>query len=147
MDVVFDAAGLADGAYSGSLCLISDDPQNPQLAIPVTMTVDACASQVPAAVSLMATRLSESDLQLSWTGDPANYGYTLYRSTEPYFDVDGAVWVADFPAGDGSYTASGILGDGSDQHYILVSENCNGTLTAPSINTMGTFDYPILPGE
>jgi len=39
VDVTANAAGLTLGDYSGNLCLASNDPQHPLLAVPVTMTV------------------------------------------------------------------------------------------------------------
>ena len=39
VDVTFDAAGLATGIYTGTLCVKSNDPSNSLLRIPLTMTV------------------------------------------------------------------------------------------------------------
>ncbi|MDD1748371.1 MAG: C25 family cysteine peptidase, partial [Methanothrix sp.] len=35
----FDATGLAGGSYEGNLVVLSDDPDSPQVIVPVTMTV------------------------------------------------------------------------------------------------------------
>jgi len=37
--VTIDASGLADGVHTGEVILASNDPQNPTLAVPVTVTV------------------------------------------------------------------------------------------------------------
>jgi PKD repeat protein len=42
--VTFDSAGLAPGDYFAGLLIQSNDPDQPQLTVPVTMTVDAPAS-------------------------------------------------------------------------------------------------------
>ena len=39
VDVTFDSAGLIPGAYSADLLIISNDPYNPQVSIPVSMTI------------------------------------------------------------------------------------------------------------
>ena len=40
VDVVLDSTGLAPGEYSASLCVDSDDPVNPLVIVPVSMTVE-----------------------------------------------------------------------------------------------------------
>jgi hypothetical protein len=39
VDVTFDSTGLADGTYTGNLCVASDDPDDPMIMVPVTLTV------------------------------------------------------------------------------------------------------------
>jgi uncharacterized repeat protein (TIGR01451 family) len=39
VNVVFDSASLADGVYTGTLCVISNDPINGLVQVPVTLTV------------------------------------------------------------------------------------------------------------
>jgi PKD repeat protein len=39
VDVTFDSTGMAPGDYLGSLIIASDDPDTPEVAIPVTLTV------------------------------------------------------------------------------------------------------------
>jgi len=41
VDITFDAAGLAEGTYTGTLDVYSNDPVSPVINIPVTMTVIA----------------------------------------------------------------------------------------------------------
>jgi uncharacterized repeat protein (TIGR01451 family) len=40
VSVVFDSANLGGGVYTGTLCLSSNDPVTPLVAIPLTLTVD-----------------------------------------------------------------------------------------------------------
>lgn len=39
VDVTFDATGLAAGSYSGTLCVTSNDPADPLVPVPVSLTV------------------------------------------------------------------------------------------------------------
>lgn len=39
VSVVFDSTGLSDGVYTGTLCIDSNDPMNPQVEVPVELTV------------------------------------------------------------------------------------------------------------
>lgn len=41
IDVTFDATGLANGNYTGALCIDSDDPFLPRVVVPVALTVAA----------------------------------------------------------------------------------------------------------
>ena len=41
VDVTLDATGLAAGTYEADLCIDSNDPDTPQLVVPVTLTVDS----------------------------------------------------------------------------------------------------------
>lgn len=45
--VTFDATGLTPGSYSGSLCFTSNDPANPLLRVPVSMTVQESFLYLP----------------------------------------------------------------------------------------------------
>ncbi|MCP4360705.1 MAG: S8 family serine peptidase [Chloroflexi bacterium] len=38
-DVTFDSTGMANGVYTGTMCIRSNDPVTPQVEIPLTMTV------------------------------------------------------------------------------------------------------------
>ena len=42
VDVAFDSTGLAEGVYTGWLDVASDDPQTPNVMVPVTLTVESC---------------------------------------------------------------------------------------------------------
>lgn len=69
--VTFDSTGLADGTYSAYACIASNDPANPLVTIPVTLTV---ATTVPGCA---VTQLFE-DPGLEAT-NPADF-------TNPYWD-------------------------------------------------------------
>ncbi len=42
VEVTFDSTGLAEGVYAGWLDVASDDPQTPNVMVPVTLTVESC---------------------------------------------------------------------------------------------------------
>jgi uncharacterized repeat protein (TIGR01451 family) len=52
VDVTFDSTGLADGLYEGNLCVFSNDPDEPVIAVPVALTV----TQVQASADLSITK-------------------------------------------------------------------------------------------
>jgi hypothetical protein len=39
VEVTFDSTGLAEGVYTGALCVQSDDPDTPEVIVPLTLTV------------------------------------------------------------------------------------------------------------
>jgi hypothetical protein len=40
VNVAFDSSGLADGVYTGNLCVSSNDPATPLVVVPLTLTVE-----------------------------------------------------------------------------------------------------------
>jgi hypothetical protein len=84
VDVIFDSTGLAGGVYTGTLCVDSNDVGNPQVQVPLTMTVvatptygvDLSASQV--LTGLVGTTVTYT-LQITNTGDVADV-YTITTS-------------------------------------------------------------------
>jgi len=46
LDVTFDASALAPGAYSATLCIASDDAQNPSVPIGLTLVVGAVSDEI-----------------------------------------------------------------------------------------------------
>lgn len=47
VDVAFDSTGLAAGTYTALLCVASNDPQNPLVAVPVQLLVAATLQEIP----------------------------------------------------------------------------------------------------
>ncbi len=45
LDVLFNAAGLSDGAYQGTINVVSNDPDEASVAVPVTLHVQEAAAQ------------------------------------------------------------------------------------------------------
>ncbi len=44
--VTLDSTGLAPGVYNAAICIDSDDPDEPQVVVPVTMTVDGLSDLI-----------------------------------------------------------------------------------------------------
>ena len=53
VDVVFDANGMAPGSYTATLCAASNDPVNPVVEIPVSLTVIEGVPTIPMYLPLM----------------------------------------------------------------------------------------------
>lgn len=71
VDVVFDSTGYAPGIYTGTLCVNSNDTLNPQIAVPLTLTV-LLLNQVPVAVADTYTTTQETALTVAAPGVLAN---------------------------------------------------------------------------
>jgi uncharacterized repeat protein (TIGR01451 family) len=70
--LAFDATGLAEGVYNGSITINSDDSTNPAIIVPLTMTVTA-------SVDLGLTK--QADLNPVYVGDVLTYTLTVVNST------------------------------------------------------------------
>ena len=71
LDVTMDAAGLAPADYSAELVLVSDDPDMPQVVVPVTMTV-----QTPAEIVTVTYVIT--DLTVAFTSEVTGTGPFTY---------------------------------------------------------------------
>ena len=71
VDVTLDADGLAEGEYQALLCVNSNDPANPLVEVPVTMTV---VDQDPAELGVSPTELAFGEIDL---GDDATQSFTV----------------------------------------------------------------------
>ncbi|MBN1954268.1 MAG: S8 family serine peptidase [Anaerolineae bacterium] len=76
VDVTFDSAGLGLGYYTGTLCIASNDPVDPLVMVPLTMTVVECVKLTDAAI--------DGPAQLA-PGEPGDYSVDLlpHNATEP----------------------------------------------------------------
>ncbi len=59
VDVVFDATGMALGDYTATLCAASNDPVNPMVEIPVSLTVVEGVPTIPIYLPLMYKTVTE----------------------------------------------------------------------------------------
>ena len=84
---------------------------------------------------------------LSWTIAPAlTCAYDVYASTAAYngYTLKAAAWAAS------PYVDNGAIGDPATNHfYYLDAVNCPGTMLTPypRSNTVGEFDFALLPGS
>jgi hypothetical protein len=122
VDVTFDSTGLAAGDYYAGLLVESDDPDEPEVTIPVSLTVLAPTSGVDFSWSPLAPL----------AGETASFSATVATGTPPFtFDWDwgdgttGSGQVATHAYGTpGDYpvvlTAGGACGEGLAQYTVTV---------------------------
>jgi uncharacterized repeat protein (TIGR01451 family) len=105
--VTFDSTGLAVGTYNGFLCVESDDPVTPLVAVPVELEVEPQANIEVSPLSLSSTQVQDTSvvqtLTISNTGDaPLDWTIeetlpdrqpptTLQAAPEPVFNVPAVV--------------------------------------------------------
>jgi hypothetical protein len=150
VSVLFDAAGLADGTYTGTLRLTTTDPSNPTIDVPVTLTVGAYSVELAGGAGwrMMAApspAMTVADLaaQNLVQGVP---GYHPTAAPNLYTAFDGAAWV---PAAGG---AEG-LGAGRGFLWYLYDEDIPSTpsssvalpmsVAAPAGATQPAGDVPV----
>jgi uncharacterized repeat protein (TIGR01451 family) len=160
VDVTFDATGLTPGDYAGLLSFASNDPNNPVVEVPATLTV-----------------LPQADLSVIKTSSPDviragdTMTYTLVVTNNGPDDATGVKVVDTLPAdmtfvrasagcalGSGKVTCSvgALAADGVVQLTIVVTADVEGTLTNvaavsgneldPDLaNNEATLDTTVLP--
>jgi hypothetical protein len=79
--VTFDSTGLAAGMYEGTLCVESNDPQNPLVEVGVKLTVEDNPTAVEMA-NLSAAVNADGTVSVSWVtaAEVGNAGFNVYRS-------------------------------------------------------------------
>ena len=77
----FDAADLETGEYHAVLHIDSNDPGQPDIQVPVVMSVVEPGQQP---VEDLGIEYSDGQLILSWTALPGALAYRVYQSEQPY---------------------------------------------------------------
>ncbi len=112
--------GLTVGVYEANIAITSNDPDEPLITVPVTLTVGVIAPpDVPQNVTITTTpNGAEVDVQISWSDVPGITSYTVYRSSDPSADFPSA-WTPQTVIGETSwsYTTS------RTQRFYRVSAN------------------------
>lgn len=80
LNVALSAADLADGTYTGTISLTSNDPDTPAVNVPLTLIV---SSQVDPVENLQIS-VAEGQAVLDWSAVPNALGYRIYRSATGY---------------------------------------------------------------
>ncbi len=80
--LMFDASGLSEGTYLKNLMIISNDPDEPELIVPVTLNVGTILP--PDAPGNVTTDIVGSNVQISWDAVSGATSYTVYSDTDPY---------------------------------------------------------------
>jgi hypothetical protein len=77
VDVMLDADGLSEGVYEALLCLVSNDPVNSLIEIPVTLNV---TEPDPAVLDVDPTDLAFGEVDL---GDAATLSFVVSNAADP----------------------------------------------------------------
>ena len=80
LDLTLSAAELAEGSYTGTVLINSNDPDTPALSVPLSLDVIAQL----ATVSDLAISASAGQVTLTWSAVPHASEYRIYQAAEPY---------------------------------------------------------------
>ena len=121
IDVTFDSDGLTEPFYEGLLNISSNDPINPVVNVPVSLTLVGCAEPI----NLIVTDITTTSANLSWTpgGTETAWEYVYGVSPLP------------IPTGTGIQTASstnnGISGlSAATTYQYYVRTNCGSRFSS-----------------
>lgn len=78
LTLALSAEDLADGLYTGTISLTSNDPDTPSRTIPLSLTV---SSQVDPVTDLQI-QAGDGSIELLWSAVPNATGYRIYRSPD-----------------------------------------------------------------
>ncbi len=111
----------------------------------MTATVTATPTSNPTfAPSVDVSKLSSTNLRLSWAHSTGYDRYQIWRGLSPYFDLSGpdAGWVTAAPW---QFDDVGALGDASVNYfYRIVGVKADGSSTISPY--VGEFDFAVAPG-
>lgn len=108
VSVVFDSTGLSPGTYTGRMCVTSNDLTDPQVVVPLTMTVSAAAVNLTPAVQTVSG-LPGDDLTYTFMVENPGLAADNYALA-----TTGNSWPALL-----STTSTGALGPGESQLVTL----------------------------
>ena len=136
VEVTFDSTGLTPNTYTGSLCVNSNDPDTPQVAVPVTMTVSAS----------YAVALSGDDAMSGEPGEVVTYTLTITNDGNVMdtfnIAISGESWTTTAPG-------SVMVNAGTSSTFdvaVTIPANAGGgdsdvaTITVTSANDAGATD-------
>jgi CSLREA domain-containing protein len=139
--VEIDARTLNAGAYSGTLCFNTNDPDEPSVEYTINLTVTC--DDLPIAPTDLTIQHGGSDILLDWTGGGAD-DYIIYRANIPYF-IPSAFYGIDISVPT-SYTDVGAGNAGNNYYYKIGGyKNCSN-LGANSTDHVGKFEFGIVAG-
>ncbi len=151
--VTFDASGLAEGVYSGNLCVASNDAATPLVIVPVEMTVEPTTTEYGVALSPATAALSGAP------GDVVTYELNVTNNGNVAdtfsFSAAGGAWSVGLPAdvtlGAGASTTVAVTvaipataADGEDDTVTITATSAgDGTATASSnLTTTAVVEPP-----
>lgn len=80
--LMFDSSGLTEGIYQKNLLVSSNDPDEPEIIVPVTLNVGA--TQQPDPPENVVVEIVGSNIQIGWDAVAGATSYTVYSDTDPY---------------------------------------------------------------
>ncbi len=98
--VSFDASGLGEGTYLKNIDVASNDPDEPNVIIPVTLNVGT--TEPPSAPENVTIEIIGSNVDLSWDIVSGATSYTVYSDTDPY----GSFLTTEWTGSDTSWSES-----------------------------------------
>ena len=103
-----------------------------------------CAAAAAVAPDVTAARNGD-DVVLTWPAVPADAGYQVWVSTDPYFDPDQPGGVTPAITAGTSYIDTGAAASLVNHFYVVRGLNACGAASANSRRT-GKFTYGLTPG-
>ena len=130
VDVVFDSTGLAPAVYTAKLCIASDDPDEPDVEVDLTLTVE----ERPV-INLSASDLSETLL----VGEMMTQTLTISNTG----DAD-----LDWTIAEGTSVTEGACGSPGNLTWVSVTPTSGSTAPGNSSDVAVVFDATgAAPGE
>lgn len=163
VDVIIDTSSLAPGDYEASICVNSNDPQNPIVAVPVSLTVTAppsfasvsgtvqslgyCSAN-PEAAAGASVEIVSSSQTYNLTADGTGYYELFLDSAEGPVDVTASATDHDTQAVSGLALSAGAA---EVVDFDLVLQAACATVTPQSItDSVGddqVVDYTVTVGN
>jgi len=151
VNAVFDSASLASGVYTGTVCILSNDPVNTQVQIPVTLTVVTTPTYglqlAPASQGLTATAGSVVTYTLTVT-NAGNVNDTFdVAVTGDTFTTTAPASVSLVPGASATFNVVVTAGaSGSDTATITLTSQGDGTTSAnATVTTIVAINKLFLP--
>jgi len=88
--VSFDASGLTEGTYLKNINISSNDPDEPNVIIPVTFNVGT--SQPPESPENVTIEINGSNINIGWDAVSGATSYTVYSDSNPYGTFSNSEW-------------------------------------------------------
>ena len=118
--VTFDATDLEEGVYYADINISSNDPDEPLIVVPATLTVGmGCDTHD---IDILETNWNNGVMYLSIIGGEAGNQYDVYRSDDP-FSFPPAPYASVMVVSTPQIWTDGV--SGAERYFYRVVETCN----------------------